>query len=269
MEKGGEEQIPMDKEKSSTAKKQPLTTKLKRSPWPFLTELMLIIYALTLMVYLAWPFTLFDISISKWPFLAFFMMISIVKIFVPLFGIFLAIMHVTYPDLLGLFVGVIVLASIDSIAIIVILVIDMLMANTSAGQYSYASDPLYCCQFAGLVTSCPASYGPCAGFSGVLSINSDAIVLMIFQCVLLLVEILCLAFMVSLYNTHVAKNKKITLKQMISSNAKTIMDTLYTTPASIPLWYQQISQHLHTMVYGNTRSSARSHPIKKAHGKAE
>jgi hypothetical protein len=207
--------------------------------------------------------TLLNINWSNWPFLVIFMYGSLVKVLVPIVGIFLATMHTTYPDLLGLFGGLIGVALVDSVALIIILVVHLLRANTASGYNSYGNDLLYCCQYAGMAPSCPANYGPCSAFSGILRLNIDIVTLLSFSVIFLVLEILCLLFMIGLYNTHSEKSSKFSWKKLVNQDVKSTLTKAPTTVLhNAPLWLQQIDRNLAALVYGSGATL-------KKHGKVD
>jgi len=257
-------------EESASDEKEPaVRMKMRRSPWPVLNEITMIVYVLVLMVYFAWPVALIGTSISKYPLLAFFMFFSIVKVVVPLFGIFIAIMHMVFPSLLGLYIAVVFTALFDSVILLFIILYHTVRANILATPLSFGNDLLYCCKFAGQLSECPASYAPCAGFSGILTINQDIIVLFVFHCIFIVLEVLAIVFMIQLYNQHVSKGGRLSWKSVMGGRKRqdmanvfqsqvplqtTLMNTITGAPRlavqTIPIWLQQIDKSLSKMVYG-------------------
>lgn len=216
----------------------PFIIQVSMRPWPILTEIALVLYALALGLYLSWPITLINIDLSIHPVLGFFVFLSIIKWCIPLIGIFLAVMHVNYADLLGLFVGVIVAALIDSFIIVIILFYHLIRANSSSGYQSFGNDLLYCCKYFGQVAQCPDTYGPCENFSGKLRIHEDLIVLLSFQGILMVLEVICVVLMTVLYKTHGGSTTNLSIPST-QALMKAPMET-----------YQKLSQNFTTIVYG-------------------
>ena len=239
----------------------------------------MVLYVLVLMVYFAWPVALIATNILTYPVLAFFMFFSIVKVVVPLFGIFMAIMHMVFPSLLGLYTAVVVTALLDSVVLLVIFIIHIIRANTLGSPLSFGNDLFYCCTFAGQLSECPIAYAPCATFTGILALNQDIIVLLVFHCIFILLEVLAIVFMIQLYNQHVPTANRISWKTMMRGSNKqndmfqsqvplqsTIMNTITSVPGlavkTVPVWLQQIDKSLSQMVYG-------AHQKKMSHKKTD
>jgi len=95
----------------------------------------------------------------------------------------------------------------DSISLLTLMVYYALFSNMASSTTSFGNDPLYCCKFYGVVSTCPASYGPCAS-TPTLAVNPDVYVFMIFASVFVVLEIMAFFFVHRMYQYYTRLQEK-------------------------------------------------------------
>lgn len=197
--------------------------------WPMVTFVLMVVYTLTLVVYLGWPLTAINTPPTQWPFLSFTLGASILKTLLPIISVLLSVLQLIIPGVLWMILLYILLMLFNSICLVTLMVYYALFSNTSASVSSFGNDPLYCCKFFGVTSNCPSSYGPCAS-TPTLAINSDVWLLMIFAGIFVILEIMAFFFVHRMYQYY----GRVYEKQRISTFNTTMTQKAHIGPSMLP-----------------------------------
>lgn len=258
---------------SLTNPPQMLLTRKSVKVWMVLMEVLVVIYGIGFMIYAAWPITLIAIDPNRWFALSFLIFCSLVKIFIPMFAVFMITLYLTYTDVFGALLGFCIASLLQSLATIGMLAYYMIIANGVNGSGSFANDPLYCCIYAGQVDACPSSYGPCGTFTGPLVLSLDSRVLLSFHVIFAVLEILAIVFSIQLYNALVVdQTKRLSwkrVKQLFVTRPKIgslLVQSLKQGPAVA--WDKviengyRVNHHMQHFIYGDAKLTVAS-PLRK------